>query len=95
MNVRRPRIRGIRARLALALVLVVAGSLGIVYLIVVPSLEAELVKAKLDQLEEDAKTVAPGLVTNAEQPQQFAEFASSVVQARVVIYVVVSDQLFS
>jgi signal transduction histidine kinase len=91
----RPRIRGIRLRLALALLVLVAGALGIVYLIVVPSLEAELVKAKLDQLEEDAKTVAPGLVTNAEQPQDFAEFASSVVQARVVIYTVINGQLFS
>ena len=91
----RPRTRGIRLRLALALLLVVAGALGIVYLIVVPSLEAELVKAKLDQLAEDAETVAPGLVANAEQPQQFAEFASSVVQARVVIYTVVSGTLFS
>ena len=63
----RPTIRGIRLRLALALLLVVAGALGVVYLIVVPSLEAELVDAKLDQLEEDAKTVAPGLATNAEQ----------------------------
>ena len=57
----RPRIRGIRLRLALALLLVVAGALGVVYMIVVPSLEAELVNAKLDQLEEDARTVAPGL----------------------------------
>ena len=90
----RPRIRGIRLRLALALLLVVAGALGVVYLIVVPSLESELVNAKLDQLEEDANTVAPGLTTNAEDVQGFAEFASSVVQARVVIYTVVADQLF-
>ncbi|HUQ22726.1 MAG TPA: HAMP domain-containing sensor histidine kinase [Gaiellaceae bacterium] len=91
----RPTIRGIRLRLALALVLVVAGALGVVYLIVVPSLKSELVNAKLDQLEEDAKTVAPGLVTNAERPQEFAEFASSVVQARVVIYTVVAGTLFT
>ena len=58
----RPRIRGIRLRLALALLLVVAGALGVVYMIIVPSLETELVNAKLDQLEEDARTVAPGLV---------------------------------
>ena len=55
----RPRIRGIRLRLALALLVLVAGALGVVYLIVVPSLEAELVKSKLDQLEEDAERVAP------------------------------------
>ena len=54
----RPVIKGIRLRLSLALVLVVAGVLAVVYLIVVPSLETELVNAKLDQLEEDARTVA-------------------------------------
>ena len=54
----RPLVKGIRLRLSLALVLVVAGVLTLVYLIVVPSLEAELVNAKLDQLEEDARTVA-------------------------------------
>ena len=53
-------IRGIRLRLALALLLVVAGALGVVYLIVVPSLEDRLVDAKLSQLEEDANTVVDG-----------------------------------
>ena len=41
--------------------LVVAGALGVVYMIVVPSLEAELVNAKLDQLEEDAQDGRAGL----------------------------------
>jgi signal transduction histidine kinase len=90
----RPTIRGIRLRLALALLLVVAGALGIVYLIVVPSLEAELVRAKLDQLEQDSNTVAGGYVTNSDRAQEYAELSSSVVQARVVIYTVVSDRLF-
>ena len=44
---RRSRFRGIRFRLALALLVVVAGSLGVVYLIVVPSLERRLVDARL------------------------------------------------
>ena len=90
----RPTIRGIRLRLALALVLVVAGALGVVYLIVVPSLETELVNAKLDQLQEDANTVANGFATESERAQEYAEFTSSVVQARVVIYTVVADTLF-
>ena len=55
---RRPVIKGIRLRLSLALVLVVAGVLAVVYLTVVPSLETELVNAKLDQLEEDARKIA-------------------------------------
>jgi signal transduction histidine kinase len=84
----RPTIRGIRLRLALALLLVVAGALGVVYLIVVPSLETELVTAKLDQLEEDANTIAQahkndiGSLTE----QGYAEAGASVIQARVVIY---------
>ena len=90
----RPTIRGIRLRLALALVLVVAGALGVVYLIVVPSLESELVNAKVDQLEEDAKTVATGFAPESEHAQEYAEFRSSVVQARIVIYTVVADTLF-
>jgi len=89
----RPTIRGIRLRLALALLLVVAGALGVVYLIVVPSLEAELVSAKLDQLEADAQTVATGFATQFDRPQEYADVASSGVQARVVIYAVAADRL--
>lgn len=91
---RRPRLRGIRLRLALALFVVVAGSLGVVYLIVVPSLEAELVNAKLDQLEEDAKTVARNYATQVGSEQEFAERTASVFQARVVIYSILQNQPF-
>ena len=90
----RPAIKGIRLRLALALLLVVAGALGVVYTIVVPSLEDELVSAKLDQLEEDVDTVAIGLRSDFERAQQYAEVTSTVVQARVVIYTVVAGRLF-
>jgi signal transduction histidine kinase len=84
--VRRPTIKGIRLRLALGLLVVVAGALVVVYLIVVPSLEDELVNARLDQMETDAKTVAHGYLTDVGNEQGYAEIASSVVQARVVIY---------
>jgi signal transduction histidine kinase len=90
----RPTLRGIRLRLAVALVLVVAGALGVVYLIVVPSLETELVNAKVDRLREDAHTVANGFAPEAEHAQEYAEATSAVVQARVVIYTVVADTLF-
>ncbi len=82
-------IRGIRLRLALALALVVAGALAVVYLIVVPSLEAELVNAKLDRLETDTKTVVGGYANDVEAPQEYADAAASVTQARVVIYRIV------
>ncbi len=91
---RRSRFRGIRFRLALALLLVVAGSLGVVYLIVVPSLEAELINAKLDQLEEDAKRVARSYENEIGSEQEFAEQAASVFQARVVIYSILQGQPF-
>ncbi len=82
-------IRGIRLRLALALLLVVAGALGVVYLIVVPSLEDRLVDAKLSQLEEDAHTVAANLGSDTTTYQSWAEVSASVVNSRVVIYGVI------
>ena len=89
-----PEIRGIRLRLALALVVVVAGALAVVYLIVVPSLQTELVNAKLDQLEEDSQTVARTYETELGSEQEFAEAAAAIVQARVVIFSILQDQLF-
>ena len=74
---------------------VVAGSLGVVYLIVVPSLEAELIDAKLDQLEEDAQR-RPRIRAREQigSDQQFTEQAASIFQARVVIYSIFQDQPF-
>src|SRR5918993_2995477 len=89
----RLRIRGIRLRLALALLVVVAGSPPVVYLIVVPSLEAELIDAKVDQLEEDASSVVRTGGIRLGSEQAFAENAASLVQARVVVYLL-QDQLF-
>jgi signal transduction histidine kinase len=51
-------LRSVGARLGLALALVVAAALGLTALIVVPSLERNLIDAKLDQLREAAPTVA-------------------------------------
>ena len=52
---------GIRVRLALGLVAIVAGALGTAYLIVVPSLEQRLVDARLDELEQNATELANDL----------------------------------
>lgn len=90
-----PGLRGIRLRLALALVVVVAGALTVVYLIVVPSLQAELVNAKLDQLEEDAGTVVRTYPNELGREQEVAEAAAAIVQARVVIFSTLQDQLLS
>jgi signal transduction histidine kinase len=91
--VRRPSLRGIRLRLALALLAVVAGALGVVYVLVVPPLEQELVDAKLDQLEEDLQTVVRTYASDVGSEQEIAELAASVVQARVVIFLELQDQL--
>jgi signal transduction histidine kinase len=56
---------GIRARLAIALIVVVAGALAGAYLMVVPSLERRLVEAKLDQLQTNAEQLATILATRA------------------------------
>ncbi len=52
---------GIRARLVLALLAIVAGALGAAYLVVIPSLEKQLVDARLDELEEQAVPLAEDL----------------------------------
>jgi signal transduction histidine kinase len=91
---RLPALKGIRLRLALALSFVVAGALAIVYLIVVPSLEADLVTAKLDQLEAGVKVAVNGYGDNATTSQEFAEAVSTVYNARAVVYTPVRDQLF-
>ncbi|HEY8103554.1 MAG TPA: ATP-binding protein [Gaiellaceae bacterium] len=91
---RRPALKGIRLRLALALSVVVAGTLAVVYLIVVPSLESDLVAARLDQLEAGIKVAANGYGDNATTPQEFAEAASTVYNARAVVYTPIQDQLF-
>ena len=80
-------IRGIRLRLALALLVVVAGALAVAYLIVVPTLESRLVDAKIDQLERNARTLA-GCVqaTDSAGWQECADTGSSVLDARVVVF---------
>ena len=84
---------GIRLRLALALLLVVAATLALVYLIVVPSLESQLVNERLDRLERDANTAVRGFPSQSDQPQEFAELASELFNARVVVYSAVTPDL--
>ena len=51
-------LRTVGARLGLALLAVVAIVLGLVYLIVVPSLKSRLIDSKLNQLEASAPRLA-------------------------------------
>ena len=80
-------IRGIRLRLALALLGVVTGALAVAYLIVVPTLESRLVDAKLDQLERDAVTVRACIEAfDFTQWQDCADTGVAVLNVRVVVY---------
>ena len=81
-------LRSVGARLSLALLVVVAGALGVVYSFVVPSLESQLVHAKLKQLERAAPSLAGQLEAN---PYTFdVASAAATVNARVVLYGVLS-----
>jgi len=81
-------IRGIRLRLALALLGVVSGALGVAYLIVVPTLESRLVEAKLDQLDRDAVTVRACIegFVDFTRWQDCADTGVAVLNVRVVVY---------
>jgi signal transduction histidine kinase len=77
--------RSVGTRLSLALLLVVAIALGIVYLAVVPSLRARLENARLTQLESAAHNLSP----LAETSTVFANFVDSAhddVGARVMVF---------
>ena len=90
---RRRSIGGLRVRLALALLVVVAAAFAVVYLIVQRSLESELVEAQIEQLEEDARTLARGYDPGSEPEQSYAEAGASVTHSRVVIYAPIQDSV--
>ena len=79
-------IRGIRLRLALALLGVVTGALAVAYLIVVPTLESRLVEAKLDQLDRDAVTVRQCIDGVDFTQWQGCADSGVVLNVRIVVY---------
>ena len=81
---------GIRVRLALALAAIVAGALGTAYAIVVPSLERQLVDARLDQLEARAVRQAEFFPENRLEWQDAVERFAAATNARVVVFTVLS-----
>ncbi len=79
---------GIRVRLALGLVAIVAGALGTAYLIVVPSLEQRLVDARLDSLANRAVDLTSELSDdNSSWDATIDEFAART-NSRVVLFTV-------
>ena len=81
---------GIRLKLALALLVVVGGSLATAYAIVVPQLENRLVAAKLSSMERDAVGVAVSLPVDPFSWDLYAENASVSTSARVAVFSVLS-----
>jgi len=77
--------RSVGARLSLALLLVVAAALGIVYLAVVPSLQSRLENTRVEQLASAAQHLVPE-ASNALLPQDFVDTASHDVGARVMVF---------
>jgi signal transduction histidine kinase len=82
---------GIRVRLALGLVAIVAGALGTAYLIVVPSLEQRLVDARLDQLEELGVPLARALPEDRVLWDERIDGFAVVTNSRVVAFDVLSE----
>jgi signal transduction histidine kinase len=83
---------GIRIRIVLVLVGIVAGALGTAYMIVVPSLERRLVDARLDQLESLAVPLARSLSEDRLLWQDRVEGFAVATNARVVAFDVLSTK---
>jgi signal transduction histidine kinase len=81
---------GIRIRIVLVLVGIVAGALGTAYMIVVPSLERRLVDARLDQLEPVATRLARSLAEDQLLWQERIEGFAATTNTRVVALDVLS-----
>jgi signal transduction histidine kinase len=81
-------LRSVGARLSLALLVVVAGALAVVYLVVVPSLENRLINSKLSQLERSAGTLRNQLAADPRNidDRDFFVNAESTANARVVLF---------
>ncbi len=77
---------GIRVKLALALLGIVGGALLAAYAIVVPSLERNLVNAKLDQMQGDAEALAVNYALNQQRLDDFVGASAFVSNARVVVF---------
>jgi len=81
---------GIRTRIAITLVGIVAGALAVAYLIVVPSLEQQFVESKLDELQEAAEPLAHELPASRFRWAEAVDRFATVTNARVVAYDVLS-----
>jgi len=90
-------LRSVGARLTLALALLVAGALGVVYAIVVPSLEHNLIGAKVTQLRKAAPAVSHQLPATTAAPAWLDALGplSLSANARIVVYSVLTTNPLS
>jgi signal transduction histidine kinase len=79
-------LRSVGGRLALALLVVVAGVLAIVYVIVVPSYRHSLENTELKGLAASLTRVIPSFPSDSALQQEFASEAQPEVNARVVVF---------
>jgi two-component system, OmpR family, sensor kinase len=82
--------RSVGARLSLALLLVVAIALGIVYASVVPSLESRLVNTRVSQLKDDAAGAAHHASANDLLLPDFVDTVSASSNSRAVLFELLS-----
>ena len=78
-------LRSVGARLSLALLLVVAAALGIVYAVLVPILERSLVESKLTQLASSAEGLVARVPNDDQRWRIFVQNNAPSVNARVLI----------
>jgi signal transduction histidine kinase len=78
-------LRSVGARLSLALLLVVAGALALVYVAVAPSLEGRLIESRLTDLKRSGPSLAEQLEHKGRFDPDFFERASTTTNARVVL----------
>ena len=85
-------LTSVRGKLALALLLVVAGVLAIVYLIVVPSYQTSLENTELKGLQSSLQKVAlPHFPVESYLQQQFVETVAQSTNARAVVFSLTSE----
>jgi two-component system, OmpR family, sensor kinase len=85
-------LSSVRGKLALALLLVVAGVLAIVYVIVVPSYRTSLENTELDGLQSSLQNVAlPRYPPESYLQQQFVDSVSQTTNDRVVVFTLTSE----
>jgi signal transduction histidine kinase len=79
-------IRSVRGRLALALLVVVAGALSIVYLIVVPTTKSSLIDTRVNGLEKNLRNIVADVPPIYLSPEWVRQEVAPLADARVVVF---------